>query len=110
AGMDRARRPGRDAADPARLRRPVDRAQCAARPWRRLRGAVPARRTASPHRHPPQPGDPSPMTSLAGLKVLLVEDESLVAMLIETILDDAGCVVVGPAARVADGLRLVETE
>lgn len=45
--------------------------------------------------------------ALAGLRVLLVEDESLVAMLIETILEDAGCAVVGPAGRVAEGLALL---
>lgn len=32
----------------------------------------------------------------SGRRVLIVEDESLVAMLLETILADLGCDVVGP--------------
>ena len=36
--------------------------------------------------------------------VLLVEDEALVAMLLETILEDMGCVPVGPAGTVEEGL------
>ena len=41
---------------------------------------------------------------LSGRRVLIVEDESLVAMLLETILEDLGCVVVGPASNIDDGL------
>ena len=41
---------------------------------------------------------------LSGRRVLLVEDEALVAMLLETILEDMGCIPVGPAASVEDGL------
>ena len=44
---------------------------------------------------------------LSGRRVLIVEDESLVAMLLETILEDMGCVPVGPAATVDEGLALV---
>lgn len=44
--------------------------------------------------------------AFAGRRVLVVEDESLVAMLLETILEDMGCEPVGPAATVEDGLRL----
>ncbi len=44
---------------------------------------------------------------LAGRRVLIVEDESLVAMLLETILEDMGCVPVGPAANIDDGMTLV---
>jgi len=36
----------------------------------------------------------------------VVEDESLVAMLLETILEDMGCSPVGPAASVEEGLDL----
>ena len=43
---------------------------------------------------------------LSGRRVLLVEDEALVAMLLETILEDMGCVPVGPAATVEDGLAM----
>ena len=44
--------------------------------------------------------------AFAGRRVLIVEDESLVAMLLETILEDMGCVPVGPAATVDEGLQL----
>jgi len=44
--------------------------------------------------------------AFSGRRVLIVEDESLVAMLLETILEDMGCVPVGPAATVDEGLRL----
>ena len=44
--------------------------------------------------------------AFAGRRVLVVEDESLVAMLLETILEDMGCVPVGPAATVDEGLRM----
>ncbi len=43
---------------------------------------------------------------LTGRRVLIVEDESLVAMLLETILEDMGCITVGPAANIDDGLAL----
>ena len=42
---------------------------------------------------------------LQGRRVLVIEDESLVAMLLETILDDMGCAVVGPESNIDDGLR-----
>lgn len=44
--------------------------------------------------------------ALAGRRVLIVEDEALVAMLLETILEDMGCTPAGPAATVEEGLRL----
>ncbi len=47
---------------------------------------------------------------LSGRRVLIVEDESLVAMLLETILEDMGCTPVGPAANIDDGLRLAVEE
>lgn len=45
---------------------------------------------------------------LEGLKVLVVEDEFLVATLIEDMLESAGCVVSGPLPRVADALEAVD--
>jgi CheY-like chemotaxis protein len=47
---------------------------------------------------------------LEGAKVLVVEDEFLVAALIEDILKDAGCLVVGPIPRIADALDAVHHE
>jgi DNA-binding response OmpR family regulator len=44
---------------------------------------------------------------LEGLKVLVVEDEFLVATLIEDMLTSAGCVVSGPIPRLAEALDAV---
>jgi CheY-like chemotaxis protein len=46
----------------------------------------------------------------AGKRILVVEDEMIVAMLIEDILMDNGATVVGPAARVNKALDLLGTE
>ena len=43
---------------------------------------------------------------LAGLRVLVVEDEMMVSMLIEDMLTDLGCTVVGPAARLDEAIDL----
>jgi CheY-like chemotaxis protein len=48
--------------------------------------------------------------SLAGRRVLVVEDEMLVAWLLEDLLSDFGCTVVGPAARVDQALAMLDTE
>ncbi len=45
---------------------------------------------------------------LKGRRVLVVEDEPLVSMLVEDELRGAGAEVVGPVPSVADALRLVE--
>ena len=45
---------------------------------------------------------------LTGKRVLVVEDEILVSMLVEDELRHAGATVLGPAACVADAMRLVE--
>ena len=45
---------------------------------------------------------------LTGKRVLVVEDEALVAMLVEDELRGAGAEVIGPAPSVDDALRLVE--
>ena len=46
---------------------------------------------------------------LQGLRVLLVEDESLVAMLVEEYLADFGCVAACSASRVARALQALNT-
>jgi CheY-like chemotaxis protein len=45
---------------------------------------------------------------LSGLRLLVVEDEALVAMMIQDYLADLGCVVVGVAASVSKGLAAIE--
>src|SRR5258706_8798644 len=44
---------------------------------------------------------------LAGLRVLVVEDEMMVSMLIEDMLSDMGCIVMGPASRLDEAMELV---
>jgi CheY-like chemotaxis protein len=46
------------------------------------------------------------MADLTGLRVLVVEDEMMVSMLIEDMLDDLGCTVVGPASRLDEAMAL----
>ena len=48
--------------------------------------------------------------ALDGKRVLVVEDEAAIAMLLEDMLLDFGCVVVGPAARLAAALDLTQRE
>jgi CheY-like chemotaxis protein len=48
--------------------------------------------------------------SLAGKRVLIVEDESLVAFLIEEYLADVACVTLGPFGSVTDGLEAVANQ
>ena len=45
---------------------------------------------------------------LTDRRVLVVEDEALIALLVAEALADAGAIVVGPAASVAEALALVE--
>lgn len=48
------------------------------------------------------------LTSLAGLRVFAVEDESLVAMQLEDILDDLACTNAGFAMRVDRALSMID--
>ena len=47
---------------------------------------------------------------LSGRRVLVMEDEMLVAWALEDMLADLGCIVVGPAARVDKALALLHAE
>jgi CheY-like chemotaxis protein len=47
---------------------------------------------------------------LSNHKVLVVEDEMMIAMLIEDMLDELGCKVVGPATNVPRALELIGKE
>jgi PAS domain S-box-containing protein len=50
---------------------------------------------------------PSAEASSAGLRVLVLEDEALIAMQIEDALAAAGCTVVGPATRIGEAFDLL---
>jgi CheY-like chemotaxis protein len=43
--------------------------------------------------------------SLEGLRVLVVEDDYLISLLLDDMLTSAGCVVVGPLPRLTDALE-----
>ena len=45
---------------------------------------------------------------LNGARVLVVEDEAAISMLLEDMLLDFGCEVVGPAARLSKALEMAE--
>jgi CheY-like chemotaxis protein len=47
---------------------------------------------------------------LNGLRVLVVEDEAAISMLLEDMLIDFGCEIVGPAARLSTALDLAGSE
>jgi CheY-like chemotaxis protein len=47
---------------------------------------------------------------LNGLRVLVVEDEAAISMLLEDMLLDFGCAIVGPAARLGVALDLARNE
>jgi CheY-like chemotaxis protein len=48
-------------------------------------------------------------TDIQGLRVLIVEDESLVSMLIEDMLAEIGCTVVSVAPRLDEAMRKVSS-
>lgn len=46
----------------------------------------------------------------SGLRILLVEDDMLIAMMVEDALRVLGCHIIGPASRVSKAVRLAATE
>jgi PAS domain S-box-containing protein len=56
------------------------------------------------------PADDRGRRSLAGMRLMVVEDELLVSMLLEDILTDLGAEVAGPYGRLADGLAAAKVE
>jgi CheY-like chemotaxis protein len=50
------------------------------------------------------------MITLAGKRILLVEDEFLIALTVEDALVDLGAVVVGPTSNIQDAILLAERE
>ena len=81
---------------------PADRALAAASADDPVRGAA----ASAPET---APGGIEP-AGLDGRRVLVVEDEPLVALDIATTLEDAGCEVVGPAATLQEALDLAEAQ
>lgn len=49
------------------------------------------------------------MNAFAGRRILVVEDEPIIAMALEDMLLDLGCEVVGPASTLAEAQALAET-
>lgn len=49
------------------------------------------------------------MSTVAGLHILIAEDETLVSMLLEEMLADLDCVVAGTAANVAEALAAIQS-
>jgi PAS domain S-box-containing protein len=58
----------------------------------------------------PAPDNAGARRSLAGIRLLVVEDELLVSMLVEEMLTDFGATVIGPYGRLADGLAAARSE
>jgi CheY-like chemotaxis protein len=48
--------------------------------------------------------------SVSGCRVLVVEDEMIVTWLLEDMLADLGCAVVGPAASINEALVMIDAE
>ena len=48
--------------------------------------------------------------SLAGRRILVVEDDMMIAVLIEEVLQELGCVVVGPVGKLDAALHLAGSE
>jgi CheY-like chemotaxis protein len=49
----------------------------------------------------------SPASDLASRRVLIVEDEALVSMLLQDMLEDLGCKTLGPLTRVGEALAFI---
>lgn len=52
---------------------------------------------------------PTESRAIEGLKVLVFEDETLVALHLETILEDLGCAITGPVMRYNEAETLLES-
>ena len=48
--------------------------------------------------------------TLKDRRVLVVEDDTMISMMVETMLDELGCLVVGPAAGLSEALALANGE
>lgn len=54
-------------------------------------------------------GFPAAYPALLGLEILLVEDEALVAAMLEDMLADFGCILAGAAATLGEALATIES-
>ena len=54
--------------------------------------------------------DAEDTSRLSGLRVLIVEDEAMVSMLLEDVLGELGCEVVGPAFSLPQAMTLVASD
>ncbi len=76
--------------------------------------SIPAAQIAAPpavaEAPAPAPADNGTRRSLADMRLLVVEDELLVSMLIEEILGELGATVAGPYGRLTDGLAAAKAE
>ncbi len=76
--------------------------------------SIPAAQIAAPpavaEAPPPAPANNGTRRSLADMRLLVVEDELLVSMLIEEILGELGATVAGPYGRLTDGLAAAKAE
>jgi DNA-binding NtrC family response regulator len=50
-----------------------------------------------------------PMKALAGQRILIAEDETLIALELEEVLQDLGCEIIGPVTRVKDVHSRIQT-
>jgi two-component SAPR family response regulator len=54
--------------------------------------------------------DDTKLSSFLGLRVMVAEDDWLLALEIQTLLSELGCVVIGPATNLNDAQRLAEEQ
>jgi CheY-like chemotaxis protein len=50
------------------------------------------------------------MASLSGLRILVLEDEATIALRLESLLRELGCLVPGRTGKSADALAIIETD
>ncbi|MBB5693151.1 PAS domain S-box protein [Muricoccus pecuniae] len=72
-----------------------------------VRGRAPERQASRPDEEAAAESEPA---APSVPRVLIVEDEALLSMELETAVQDLGCEVVGPARTLAEALRLASTE
>jgi two-component sensor histidine kinase/response regulator RpfG family c-di-GMP phosphodiesterase len=89
--------------------------------WRpeglRCRLLIPRAQIVTPEPAPQQPAMPAKAAavqslprSLSGKRLLMVEDEFLVGMMAKKLLESLGAIVIGPYARLSDGLAAAKVE